>query len=91
MAGHLPSPGLEPPLPPLVVIPEMRVCSCGARMSIRERQQGHCDVCSCRSAMETYVQQRNALINPILDRHIPASLNPSYQDQFRSQPFMENC
>jgi len=50
----MPSPGLEPPLPPLIVIPEHRrhVCACGQFLTTRDEVgQGCCDECFCRSAI----------------------------------------
>lgn len=40
------SPGLEPPLPRLIVLPDRRVCQCGKPLqSMEERQAGECAIC----------------------------------------------
>ena len=44
----IPSPGLEPPMPRLVIVPDRRICGCGKPLqSTHERQRGTCDVCDC--------------------------------------------
>ena len=74
----IPSPGLEPPLPRLVIVPQPhhRVCNCGEVLTdIDERRRGTCSECRCRASIllgtpATVSTARAREIDQVLDRII---------------------